>query len=178
MNISIHIVDVSILLKREQWYIENLNTLIPNGFNIAKDTIAPMRGRKHSQKTKDKLRILNAGCGNGMYGKKHSDYSKRKISITSKKNMTDRRREILSGNARKRVGQLNPFYGKNHSNEFKDKVRKRRQALDTVQVKEIRDLLKQNMTHKAIANKFSVSRTVITNISLGNTYEEEINGQG
>ena len=87
-------------------------------------------------------------------------------------------RKIMSENAKKRIGKLNPFYGKSHNDNTKNKIRNAQYVLNKNQVLEIRELLKQKITHKEIGNKFGVSRTVITNIALGNTYiEEEINGK-
>jgi len=161
------------ILEREQWYIDSLNTLIPNGFNIAKDTKAPMRGRKHSKETKERLKILSSGKNNGMYGKKHSKDSIVRMSTTRKENMNDDLRKIMSENAKKRIGKLNAFYGKSHNDNTKNKIRNARHVLNKSQVLEIRELLIQKITHKEIGNKFGVSRTVITNIALGNTYKEK-----
>jgi len=48
-----------------------------------------MNGKKHSDETKRKISIKTAGANNGMYGKKHSNGSKSKMSISHKKRFHD-----------------------------------------------------------------------------------------
>ena len=86
------------------------------------------------------LKYGQKGDKNGMYGKHHSNESKLKISENNKgkepynKNkkyeeyMSEEKakqiKENLSSNAKLRTGNKNPFYGKHHSNETKEKIRK------------------------------------------------------
>jgi group I intron endonuclease len=41
--------------EREIYYIKKLETLIPNGYNVSPGGNTPMRGRKHSKKTKKRM---------------------------------------------------------------------------------------------------------------------------
>ena len=50
--------DINQLLIKEKWWIENTKCYDRKiGFNIATDTFAPMRDKKHSEKTKQKMKI-------------------------------------------------------------------------------------------------------------------------
>jgi len=62
-----------------------------------------MYGKTHSEESKKKMSRPKSGKDNGMYGKKHSDETKKKISENLK-------------------GEKNPFYGKKHSDETKKKM--------------------------------------------------------
>ena len=165
------------LLQREQWYIDTLGTLIPDGFNIAKDTKAPMAGKKHSNESKLKMSLSQSGKNNAMFGRKHTKESKRKMSKSTKEMMTDEHKAFLSELASKRTGKRNSFHGKSHNNTTRDKIRKARQVFDKNQISHIRELLNQKLTHQKIADKLGVSRSVITNIALGNTYKTHTRGK-
>ena len=89
--------DYDVIEERERYWIETLNTIEPNGYNI-------LCGGKHLYE-KD----------NPFYGKHHSDDTKR---IISEKN-TGR---VASDEERKmrsiiNSGKRNPFYGRKHSKE-------------------------------------------------------------
>lgn len=88
---------------RESYWIKELNTLVPNGYNITS-------GGK-----------VLCGVNNPFYGKSHKDKTKNKISRAN----TGR---IATDNERKmrkiiNTGKSNPFYGKNHSEETKEKIK-------------------------------------------------------
>ena len=71
-------------------------------------------------------------------GKKHSEEAKKVMSIKRKKyfethdnywkgkKLSKRVRKIMSENAKKRIGKLNPFYGKTHTLETRELIRKSR----------------------------------------------------
>ncbi len=103
---------------------------------------------KISKKMKENMKKLscderkkkygNSGEKNGMFNKKHSDETKNKISKlligkeSYRKNKTleechglEKATELkknLSETAKKRIGEKNPFYGKKHSDETKNKI--------------------------------------------------------
>lgn len=73
-----------------------------------------------------KLRFGRAGELNPMYGKRHSDEVKAKISAINKGNQyalgsvrSVEQRKALSDFAKARIGEANPFHGKSHSEETK-----------------------------------------------------------
>lgn len=84
---------------------------------------------------------LHSGCNNGMFGKHHSDKTKeilktkltgRKLSEITKHNMkqsfTTERRSNLSELAKTKIGALNPFYGKTHSDDIKAIISEKNKA--------------------------------------------------
>ena len=95
-----------------------------NYYNVAIGGYTPvvvggMKGKKHTEETKQKLRELNMGENNPMFGKygelnpnygsQHSEETKKKISET----------RIEKGVAK---GENNPMYGKKHSEESRRKM--------------------------------------------------------
>lgn len=143
------------ILEREQYYIDLYNSCNKDiGFNISKDALAPMKGRKHSNETrkhfseirkgtwkgennpqygkhltlgqKEHLRRLNLGKNNAFYGKKHSEETKNKISKANSGRMVSKeQKEHLSALM---TGENNPFYGKKHSQENLEKMSKNRKG--------------------------------------------------
>ena len=95
--------DCEILDERERYWIHQLNTLEPYGYNIRNG------GKKLF------------GKENPFYGKHHTDETKQ---IISKKNagriVTDEERKMRS---EINIGSNNPFYGKKHSDETKNKIK-------------------------------------------------------
>lgn len=54
--------DINQLLTREKWWIDTTDCCNRKvGFNISLNPLAPMRGRKHSEKTKQKMRLARKG---------------------------------------------------------------------------------------------------------------------
>ena len=90
----------------EQYYIEFYNTLYPNGYNLTEggDGVMPCEEirRKMSQNHYD-----CSGEKHPMFGKKHSEETKKKMSA-SKKGLQS--------------GEKNPMFGKHHSEETKKKI--------------------------------------------------------
>ena len=77
----------------ETKYIRQYNTLAPNGYNLR---TGGSRG-KHSEITIEKIKIAKSGVNNHMYGKHHSEASKKKISAGNKgKVRTKEYRENMS----------------------------------------------------------------------------------
>lgn len=97
---------------------------------------------------RQKVSISNSGHNNPMWGKLHSNETKNKISIKIKewfsknlsyrkgkrfenifeKELSDHLKNILSECAKQRVGNKNPFFGKSHSKESKEKISKSRKG--------------------------------------------------
>lgn len=97
------------LLGREQYYLDQLD--FKSNYNLALVAGSPMRGRKHSDVTKVKLKIARAKHGiNGMCGKKHSEDAKRRMSLNS------------SGEKNPMYGVPSPMTGRNHSDGVKQKL--------------------------------------------------------
>lgn len=93
-------------LEREEFWISQLNTLVPNGYNISPKGGLGLKGSL-SEESKRKISKSNKGKQSWL-GKKHSDETKGKISKST--NVS---------------GKLNPFYNKKHSEESLKKIRER-----------------------------------------------------
>ena len=128
----------------EQYYIKFYNTLWPNGYNLteggegcvfceeSKKKISdalkgllsgeknPMFGKHHSEETRRKISESMSGESNPFYGRQHSDETKQKISVIHKgKHLSDEQKKKLSESM---SGENNPFYGRQHSEETKRKL--------------------------------------------------------
>ena len=109
----------------EQWLHETYDVarnsefynlcIAPMGFCVAgrkvseesrKKMSVARRGKIISSETRTKLSYANMGEKNGMYGRKHTEETKKKISAN---------RSSISG-------KNNPMYGKKHSDESKKKI--------------------------------------------------------
>jgi len=93
------------------------------------------------------------GKNNPFYGKTHTKNTKKKLSLMAKK----------------RKGNKNPNYGNQYSIETRIKAgHNKKTKLTKQQVKQIINIKYQ--THQEIADKYSVSRSVITRIKNGNRW--------
>lgn len=64
----------------EAKFIEQTNCLNREfGYNIALTTECPMEGRRHTKKSKEKMRKAKIGKNNNFYGKKHTEETKNKL---------------------------------------------------------------------------------------------------
>jgi hypothetical protein len=102
------------------------------------------------------------GKNNPFYGKTHTKNTKNKLSIIVKR----------------RKGNKNPNYGNQYSIETRIKAgHNKKTKLTKQQVKQIINI--KHQTHQEIANKYSVSRSVITRIKNGNRWGliTNINGE-
>lgn len=85
----------------------------------------PMYGKKHTEETRDKIRIkvndFYANNESPNLGLKRSDITKQKISII----------------ASKRIGELNPFYGKTHSKDTRRRIALTRLGIKPINVKPV-----------------------------------------
>lgn len=81
----------------------------------------------------DKKRIYGrSGSLNAMFGKHHTEEVKQRISSVNKGRkrppgyvqvVTDKQRAMASARGKLKIGKLNPFYGKTHTEETKKKLR-------------------------------------------------------
>lgn len=136
-NFEVEILEDGLTLKqaneREQYWISQLNTLTPNGYNCAiggmnvsssdyvKQKISKAKkGRKASPEAIEKNRQSHLGI-------LHSPEAKEKISQKLKgkpKHYTEEGKQKLIDSAIQRCsGSGNPMYGKHHSDESKEKNR-------------------------------------------------------
>jgi len=92
------------LNEKEQYYIQELNTLTPHGYNLDS---GGQEGKYLSEETKQKISLGITGDKNPMYGKTHSNETKEFLSIiTQDKRASDETKEKLSTHR-----QLNKTHG-------------------------------------------------------------------
>lgn len=89
------------LNRLEDLYIKSYNTLCPNGYNLM---TGGGNGRKHHQKTRDKMSKTRTG-------KKHTQITKQRIGDGN-------RGKIVSSTTRKRVGQSSKYRGMSERNRL------------------------------------------------------------
>ena len=134
--------------EREEYYIKEFNSLYPNGYNL-------LSSKKHpefSEITKQRISESITGEKNGFYGKKHSEESRKKMSISAKKrgnnhpnfvktqemidnwkisikkyyeNLTDKEKIEISNNQKKRYKQWKDSLTEEEYNEWnKNRIKK------------------------------------------------------
>jgi len=136
----------SLAFSNQEKWINEYNTLSPNGYNLSPVGGIGVPNSFHSEETKEKIRIGNLGQkrsnitkqkisttrknnklavgeNNGMSGKNHSIKSKILIGIkSSERNMTDESKHKISLTTK---GENNGMFGRNHTLETKEKIRKK-----------------------------------------------------
>jgi group I intron endonuclease len=105
-NFSLEILEFcepEMCIKREDYYIKLLNS----AYNIIKDPLVPpMYGRNHSEETIKKI-------SDALKGSKRSDETRKKMSDAHKK---------IDHSGRFQPGEINPMFGRNHSDESRSKI--------------------------------------------------------
>ena len=118
-----------------------------------------------SKKTREKM---------SNFAKNRSDKYKENLSKSLIKHFSDQK------NRERLIGKNNGFYGKKHSEETKEKIRKANEDLINYrkltddQIIEIVDLLINKVSVKKIAKDFNVSEPTIYNIKNGNTWKNMV----
>lgn len=102
----LELVDESNLLICEQKYL-NETFILPESLNLALSVDCPMRGKKHSKETREKISRNRKGI-------LHSEATKQKISKNNSK--------FWEGKERKELGEK--FKGHSVTNETREKIRK------------------------------------------------------
>lgn len=95
--------------------------------NSHKETLSKMSPEERKEK------YGKYGVKNGMYGKTHTEETKKKLSEINKgripvnkgKKASEETKQKLSEKAKLRIGDKNSFYGKHHSEETKQKLREK-----------------------------------------------------
>lgn len=138
----------------EQYYIKKYNTKAPYGYNLTDggDGIFGWDvSEEYRQECSERVKLLHKGKKVGMYGKKHSIETKRKMSEATKgkpkpwligKEKTDETKQkirekqlgkIISDETKQKIsenhhdvsGSNNPMYGKKHSPETIKKIKEK-----------------------------------------------------
>lgn len=74
--------------EKEVYWVERLNTKVPNGYNMTDGGTggANNRGKSHSEETIRKMSEAHKGNNNPFYGKQHSEETRKKMSKSQKGN--------------------------------------------------------------------------------------------
>ena len=132
---------------------------------------------------KKKLSIANSGENNPMFGKpspntgvKMPEERRQKISNALKgkkswnKGLSKLNNDSLKKMAENILGENNPFYGKQHSDETKEKIKQSRKSsnanllkakLDWEKVRQIRKMKEEGLSNRKLGLLFGVSSTTI-----------------
>lgn len=175
-----------IIIKRENFYMNFLNSK-SEGYNIADASFGDILSN-HPEKEiiiekirksineinenlseeERKIKYGNTGSLNGMYGKIHSDETKKKISSNNKGNQyakgsirSTETRKRLSEIASERTGEKNPFYGKEHSEETKRKIGEKNKGKTPKNAKEITIDGKVYKSYKHASDELDIHSTTI-----------------
>ena len=147
------------LLYKEQSYMNLYNTLDREcGYNIAADTTAPMKGRKHSEQSLLLMSERKKGEKNNFYGKHHTEETKQKLrkDKIGKKLLPEHREKVI-----KTIGQI----GEANVNA----------KLNWQIVREIRENYKMNNTKEIIkkyAELVGVSYSTIQRVLENKSWKE------
>jgi group I intron endonuclease len=177
--------EVSLLLEEGKWIEKNSKV---QKYNIALETSSPMKGRKHSEKTKKKiskaLRGKMVGEKNPMYGKSLSKETRQKMSDALRgdkhpfygKHHTDKSRKKISQSL---SAENHPMYGKKfsdqHNSNLSKAVRGERNPnakLTWEKVRKIReDYKNSDCTQRSLAIEYNVDQKCIANIVNNKTWK-------
>ena len=114
---------------REPYWINQLNTLVPNGYNILKGGRKlsgednPFFGKHHTEEAKQQMseahKELYIGENNPMYGRHHTDETKEKIKQKNlDKNMYEyHSRRMMNNRAWEKSKNINPIIAINHDSK-------------------------------------------------------------
>jgi group I intron endonuclease len=170
----IEFVEEEKLLEREQYWIDKLNATDKKiGYNIALFAGSPMKGRKHTEETLNKVskasrywHIKNKGT------EKYNSYLQ-KLSNSLKGHIVsnETRQKISKANKGKLVGERNPFFGKRHDKDTIIKLSLNRSKLTVKQIKEVKILLNEGEKVTYLAELFNTHHGNIIDIREGKKYD-------
>ena len=133
----------------------DLLTNNPNKEKIIEKRVATQRKLLDNMSSSEKIsKFARKGSNNGMYGKTHTDEVKKKISlINTGKEPINKGKKLeetvglekdiaikkhLSELGKAKTGSKNPFYGKKHSDDSKDKMRKKNLGKKPVNMRKVK----------------------------------------
>lgn len=113
-----------IRLEVETYYIEKYNTLIPNGYNVYSHSSCGFSNQHHSKDTLSKISKASKKWWEEADDDTKRNRSEKISKALTGKSFTDEHKRKLSELAKLRTGTKNSFYGKKHSKESLQKMKK------------------------------------------------------
>ena len=114
--IIVEVAEPAHLLTIEQSYLDICKSCPNSSYNISYDAVAPMRGRLHTNETKEKMSGSHKGSRNVMFGKHHRRDTIQKIKEARKRQVfTTEQRERQS--IAQRIPTIHKFFNC-HTNEY------------------------------------------------------------
>ena len=118
----IDVCDDDLRLYIESYYIDKFNTLQPSGYNVYRHSSNGFSNKNHTRETKDIMSQKSKLWWNTA-SKDDILQRNRKISdALSGRAFSAEHKKKISEHAKLRTGEKNPFYGKHHSDETKNKM--------------------------------------------------------
>jgi group I intron endonuclease len=173
--------DQKICFEREQYYLDLLKPYLEVGYNISKHAAGGDNFTLNPNKEaiREKMRILNAGDKNGMFGRTHNDSTKNEMKNKAKGRFSlewfverngqefgtqkyQERRKMLS--SRKiNYSHVNKNKGKKIVVESTrgDSVSRGRNALKGRKIEFLLDISNQEISSKQIADKYTISTAAV-----------------
>jgi len=117
-------------VKYEERYGQNKSDEIKlklSNFQKSKGTWENQFGKEKADELKDKIRISSSRSLEERVGKEKADILKKENAVRGKNNLdhpfkSEKSRRAVSERNKLKIGELNPFYGKQHSNETKKQI--------------------------------------------------------
>lgn len=154
-------IEQSSLLTREEYYIQLYEVLDrEKGYNIAKNTSAPMDGRKHTEISILKMKEAKCGEKNNFFGKHHTEETKQKLreSKIGKKLSPEHREKVVKSGYKTGENNIN-------STLTHEKVLEIR--------REYKDAYNKRGICKILSIKYQVHYTTIRRIVKNQSWKEE-----
>lgn len=142
--------------EREKFFIRELNTLAPNGYNLIEGGHSPILfGEDNSRNTISQEAVLNI------------------IKALKENSLTDREIAIKYNTTDKIVADINHGYTHRVETEtYPIRIKRGRQILSEEEVKEIKNLLiNSSFSFTEIAKKYNTTKTNISQINNGRSFD-------
>ena len=142
--------------EREKFFIRELNTLVPNGYNLIEGGHSPILfGEDNSRNTISREAVLNI------------------IKALRENSLTDREIAIKYNTTDKIVADINHGYTHRVETEtYPIRIKRGRQILSEEEVKEIKNLLiNSSFSFTEIAKKYNTTKTNISQINNGRSFD-------
>ena len=152
--------DIPLLMQRERYWIAKYNTYEDDfHYNLTSGGEAPMYGRRHTDATKEKISKANSGENHPFFGRKHTPETKQKLS------------KLMSG-------ENHPFFGCHHTESTRLKKSRKMSSTGYYRVsKQIDKRCKQGFTWRYGYCDENHKPVSISSVDI-NKLEEKVKSKG